>query len=89
MRTWIERCAEHIASATTWFVATAARVDLAFVAVDFAAGSFSLVVAWISLAAKKVTLVVVDVVLVVARVLEQCPENYQTESGYSQVGCAA
>ena len=34
-----------------------------------------------------VALVVVKVVLVVARVLEQFSGNYQTESGRSQAGC--
>lgn len=37
----------------------------------------------------KAALVVVKVVLAIARVLEQCSRNYQTESGHSQAGCTA
>lgn len=44
-RTWVEKCSEHIASAATQFAASVTRVDLAIVAVDLNARSFSLVVA--------------------------------------------
>ena len=87
VRTWVGRFMEHIAYAAAWFAATVARVDPAIVAVDLAMGSISLVVARIALATTmvalvvaKVVLVVVEVVLAIARVLEQCPENFQTES---------
>jgi len=29
------------------------------------------------------------VILVITRVLEQCPRNYLTKSGHSQAGCTA
>ena len=49
----------------------------------------SLFVTKVSLAVTKAALVVAKVVLVVARLLEQCPRNYRTQSGRSQVGCTA
>lgn len=96
-RTWVGRYAEHIASTVAWFVVTVARfdlaifvVDLAVVAVDLAVGSFSLAIARIALSARKVSLVetkvvhvVVEDILVVARVLEKCPKIFRTESGHN------
>lgn len=37
-RTWVERCAEHIASDVVWLVATVVRIDLAVVAIDLITG---------------------------------------------------
>lgn len=55
----------------------------AVVAVDLAAISSAFTVAWTTIATTKVALVTAEVVLVVARVLEQCPKKFQTESGHS------
>lgn len=74
---------EHTASPIAWFVATVARITPVVVAVDLTAVSSALVVAWMALATTKVGLVAVEVVLAVARRLEQCPENFRTESIYS------
>ena len=86
MRTWTGRFAEHSAYVVAWLATAIARFDIQVVIVDLAVGSFSLVVARIACAATKVPLVIVGVVLVVARVLEQCPGNFRTKSGHSHLG---
>ena len=65
-----------------------ARVDpvdmyIRVVTVDLATVSFSLIVVQMAFVATKVALVATEVVLAIARVLEQCLENFRTESSHS------
>ena len=61
-------------------MATVARVATAIVVVDLTTVSSIL-------ATTKVTLVAVEVVLVVARVLEQCLENFRIQFGHNHLEC--